>query len=82
MESVCDGVVDCLFKDDEFDCTEGELGLRIIILGRSIMMTFSDKIGRYSYDYGDVTDTVVYDTEYDQEEDGDEDDDWAFGLWK
>ena len=24
MEKVCDGVVDCLFEDDEFDCTDGE----------------------------------------------------------
>ena len=25
IEKVCDGVMDCMFEDDEFDCTEGKI---------------------------------------------------------
>jgi hypothetical protein len=25
IDNVCDGVMDCMFEDDEFDCTDGEL---------------------------------------------------------
>ena len=80
IEKVCDGVMDCMFEDDEFDCTEGKIVDDGGWLFDKDMQYISEKIGKYSYTYEDEADTVVYDTEYDQVDDGE--DDWSFGFWK
>ena len=38
IEKVCDGQTDCLYEDDEFDCTNGKFSM--FYFGLTIMLLF------------------------------------------
>lgn len=42
IDKVCDGVMDCMFEDDEFDCTDGELC--VCVCSMYLMMHFQKRL--------------------------------------